>query len=400
MVPSKLPDAEARDDDPITLRPSYAPDTIRIEPVLGKPDVKTFLRLPWRVFRDDPAWVPPLLMERREHFSAARNPYFQHATVQAWIAYRNGEPLGRICAQVDQLYQRHHDHETGFFGMLDAVDDRDIFQALTAQAENWLRQQGLRRVVGPFDLSINDQCGLLVSGFDIPPMVMMGHARPYYQVHLQALGYGGCEDLHAYHLPADFVVPPAMAALARKTADSVHLRPLDKSRLADELVTLRDIFNDAWANNFMAQPFTEAEFAKIGKELAQLLPVDYVQIAEVDGEPAAMIVMIPNVNEAIRDLDGRLFPLGLIKLLWRLKVRHPRTARVALMGIRQCHQGTLLGTALAVKLIDQVRHAALERGVQSVELSWVLDRNKPMRNLIENLGARAYKRYRLYEKAL
>jgi len=191
-----------------------------------------------------------------------------------------------------------------------------------------------------------------------------------------------------------------MAALVRKSADSIRLRPLNRQHLSADLAILRDIFNDAWRNNFMFQPFTEAEFAKIGKELAQLLPADYVQIAEVNGEPAAMIVMLPNVNEAIRDLDGRLFPLGVVKLLWRLKVRHPASARVPLMGVRQRYQSSLLGTALAFLLIDRVRHAALQRGVQSVELSWVLERNKPMRNIIENLGAEPYKRYRLYEKGL
>ena len=400
MVPTNSPSPSAQDDDPVTLRPGYSADTIRIEPVLGKPDVKAFLRLPWRVFRDDPHWVPPLLMERREHFSPAKNPYFQHARVQAWLAYRNGEPLGRICAQVDELYQQHQDRDTGFFGMLDAVDDAAIFQALTAQAETWLRQQRLKRVVGPFDLSINDQCGLLVEGFDTPPQVMMGHARPYYREHLESLGYRGCEDLHAYRLATDFPVPPAMAALVRKSTDSVRLRPLNRRDIQTDLAVLRDIFNDAWRNNFMFQPFTEAEFAKIGKELAQLLPADYVQIAEVHGEPAAMIVLLPNVNEAIRDLDGRLFPFGVIKLLWRLKVRHPRSARVPLMGVRQCHQNSLLGTALVFLLIDRVRQAAQRRGVETVELSWVLERNRPMRNIIENLGAKAYKRYRLYEKPL
>lgn len=390
----------AHRDDPITLRPGYPANTLRIEPVLGKPDLNAFLRVPWRVFQDDPQWVPPLLLERRQHFSPRHNPYFQHARVQAWVAYRNGEALGRICAQVDQLHQQHHDPHTGFFGMLDAIDETAIFQALTQQAETWLAQQGLRRVVGPFNLSINDECGLLVEGFDTPPMVMMGHARPYYQQHLTDLGYHGCEDLHAYRLAADFAVPAAMQALVKKTGEGIRLRPLNQRQLQADLPILRDIFNDAWQHNFMFQPFTEAEFAKIGKELAQLLPPDYVQIAEAHGEPAAMIVMLPNVNEALGDLNGRLFPLGLLKLLWRLKVRHPRSARVALMGVRQRHQQSLLGTALAFQLIDQVRQAALRRGVQEVELSWVLERNKPMRNIIESLGGKAYKRYRLYEKAL
>ncbi len=372
---------------------------LQVTAVAGRRDLKQFIRMPWSIYRDDPVWVPPLLIERRLHLSR-HNPYFAHADWRAWLARREGRPVGRISAQIDRLHLERHQDATGFFGMLEAEDDPAIFEALLRTAEDWLREQGMRRVLGPFNLSINDECGLLVEGFDQPPVVMMGHARPYYSARLEEQGYSPAKDLLAYWITADFTVPATIQAVLQKAANRMRLRPLQRSRLAEELVILRDIFNDAWSQNWNFVPFTEAEFDQLGRTLTHLLDDDFVQIAEVDGAPAAMAVLLPNLNEIIRDLNGRLLPFGWIRLLWRFKRSFPKTARVPLLGVRRRYQHSLLGAALAMLVIEGLHAPGRQRGIEGGELSWILEDNTGMRGLIEAIGGKIYKRYRIYHKEL
>jgi hypothetical protein len=229
---------------------------------------------------------------------------------------------------------------------------------------------------------------------------MMGHARPYYDERLQALGFSKAKDLFAYRINTDFVVPRAMKKLTARTSGRIVTRPLEKSRLKEDLAVLHELFNDAWSDNWGFVPFTQAEFDELGKNLSHLVDGDYIQIAELDGKPAAMIVALPNLNEAARDLNGRLLPLGWLKLLWRLKRHKLKSARVTLMGVRKRVQNSLVGMALAYAVIDAVRLAVIDRGVKEVEMSWILEENTGMRNIIESLGSEAYKRYRIYEKDL
>lgn len=379
--------------------PSRQAPALRIDPVEGRRGRGAFLRLPRAIYAADPAWIQPLLLERREHLSP-RNPYFQHATWRAWIARRGDHAVGRITAQVDQLHLDTHQDATGFFGMLEAEDDPEIFAALLDTAERWLRSQGMRRVRGPFNLSINEESGLLVEGFDTPPMVMMGHARPYYGPHVEARGYVKEMDLLAYRLSADFTAPPAMQALASRMDQRIRVRPLRRDRFDEEVETLREIFNDAWSGNWGFIPFTQAEFKELGRNLKILLDDDFIQIAEADGEPVAMTVALPNLNEAIRDLNGRLLPLGWLKLLWRLKVRFPGSGRVPLLGVRKRYQNSLLGPALAYMVINALAVPVRRRGIRTMELSWILETNQRMRAVIEDMGGVAYKRYRVYQKEL
>lgn len=334
------------------------------------------------------------------HLSPSHNPYFRHARWQAFIAWRGSTPVGRISAQVDTLHLERYADATGFFGMLDAEDRPDTFAALIKAAEQWLREQGMRRVRGPFSLSINEETGLLIEGFDTPPVFMMGHARPYYATRIEAQGYRKAVDMFAYKIAADFAPSQIMARLVAAVAKRVTVRPLDRKRFAGEIALLRDIFNDAWAENWGFVPFTAEEFQELGNNLRFLVDPGLIRIAEVDGEPAAFIVVIPNVNEAIRGLDGRLAPLGWAKLLWRLKVRHPATARVPLMGVRRKYQRTRLGPALAFLVIAAAQPRTLALGVKEVELSWILEDNAGMRSIIESIGGHAYKRYRVYERLL
>jgi GNAT superfamily N-acetyltransferase len=343
--------------------------------------------------------VPHLLLERQEQFSG-RNPYFAHARSCFWLACRGTQPVGRISAQIDALYEAQYQDATGFFGLLEAEDEAETFHALLSTAEAWLRDQGMLRVRGPFNLSINQECGLLVEGYETPPMIMMGHALPYYEGRLMAEGYQGVKDLLAYHIATHFTPPALMQTVVSRAAGAIQIRPMRRSHLSEDLHILQEIYEDAWSGNWGFIPFTKEEFQHLGQSLRLLVEDEYVQIAEIDGVPAAMIVAFPNINEAIGDLNGRLYPFGWLKLLWRLKIKHPKTARVALMGVRKRFQGTALGAALAFMLIDAVRNHGIKRGVQAVELSWILEDNMPMRNMLAMIGGTPYKRYRIYEKIL
>ena len=373
---------------------------LRIVPVSDKADLAKFIRLPATIFKDDPQWIPPLFLERKIHLSPKHNPYFQHAKSQSWLAWRGDVAVGRISAQVDQMHLAQHHDATGFFGMLDAEDNQETFAALMTTAEQWLAEQGMRRVRGPFNLSINEETGLLIDGFADPPVFMMSHSLPYYREHIEQCGYHKAADTLAYLINPNFVAPPVMQRLLKMASERVTVRTLDRSRFDEEIMLLRDIFNDAWSENWGFVPFTEAEFKELGQNLKFLLHDEYIQIAEVDGEAAGFIIGMPNINEAIRDLKGKLFPFGWLKLIWRLKIKGPASGRVPLMGVRKKFQKTRLGPGLAFLIIEEVRNELHKRGAHRLELSWILEDNAGMRNIIESIGGTAYKRYRVYEREL
>lgn len=375
-------------------------ETVWIEAVTDNRQMHDFIAAAWPIYRGDPQWVPPLIFEQKQRFSQRKNPFFDHARGRAWVARRGNGIVGRISAQIDQLHLDQHRDSTGYFGLIEAEDNPATFSALFAAAENWLRDNGMTRVRGPYNLSSNEECGLLVDGFATPPAIMMGHARPYYGAHIEAAGYRQAKDLLAYTIRPDFEAPKVMRRLAQTVGANVKVRCLRRRHIKEDLEVLRDIFNDAWSNNWGFVPFTQSEFLDAGSMLTRLADDDFMQIAELDNRPVAMIFAMPNINEIIRDLNGRLLPLGWAKLLWRLKVSYPRSARIPLMGVRREYQHQRLGPALAFLVIDAVRQALIRRGITAVELSWILEDNSGMRNIIETIGGVAYKRYRIYEKEL
>jgi hypothetical protein len=375
---------------------------LRVEPVTDKAGLETFIQVPERLYAGQRSYVAPLRMERREALSAKHNPYFEHGKAQYWVAWRGERPVGRISAQVDQLHLEHHHDATGHFGLLDAEDDPALFQALAATAEGWLREQGMRRVRGPLNLSVNEEIGLLVDGFDARSVMMMGFAPPYAGPRLEALGYVKAKDVLAYDydLQRD-ITPQTERRLKRARATpEIAVRTLDMGRFKEELALIIDIFNDAWSQNWGFIPFTQAEMEATAKALKPLVRKELVALASVGGEPAAMLVALPNLNEAIADMRGKLLPFGWAKLIWRLKVALPGSARVLLMGVRRKHHGGPIGATLMLALFDSFREGMRKLKIDYAELSWILEDNRPMRAVLEGLGARVYKTYRIYEKPL
>jgi hypothetical protein len=378
-------------------------ETVKIVPVQTKAQWRDFHHLPFKIYRGDPNWVAPLLLERHFHFQPAHNPYFQHARAAFFLAYRGNEPVGRITAQIDQLHLDRYQDATGHFGFIEALDEPEIFEALLKAAEGWLRDAGMKRAIGPVSFSLWDQPGLLVDGFDTPPSVMMNHHRPYYQGHITAAGYRKAEDLIAYRYGPDAPTKTLEKLLSRAMrGGEVTLRNIrmDKEHFASEVALLLDIINDAWSDNWGYVPMTKAEIDDLSGILKLLLRPGDVAIAEYQGKPAAFAAIFPNLNEAIRDMNGRLFPFNWIKLLWRMKVKRTKTARMPMMGVRKALQASPVGAALALSVIRSVREFNFSRGVVDSELSWILARNTRVRHVIEMVGGVPYKTYRVYEKPL
>jgi len=372
---------------------------VNIRPVLGSRDLGVFINLPWQIYSDDPNWVPPLRLERRLHFSRM-NPYFKNAEWQAWVAYIDNKPVGRICAQIDQVHRQYHGHHTGHFGLLEAIPEPAVFKALTTAAEEWLGQRQSTHISGPFSFSINQECGILVDGFDTPPVILMPHSRRWYGPMLEQQGYSPAMDMLAYWIETDFEPSRVMQTLVARFDKRIRLRHLRRKQFSAEMEVLRDIFNDAWADNWGFIPFSKEEFADLGNSLRLFIPDDFVQIAELDGQAVAFIVTLPNLNEVLTGLNGSLMPLGWLRLYQAMDQKSIRTGRVPLMGVRKQYQNSSLGLTLALMVCNAARHSAHAHGIEAVEMSWILENNRGMRSILDNVGSKEYKRYRIYEKNL
>lgn len=364
-------------------------------------DLKAFLQVPYEIYRGDPAWVAPLKMEVAERLTPRKNPFFDHAEVALFTAHRDGRLCGRISAQVDHEHLRVHDDGAGFFGFFDTVDDVEVATALVSAATTWLAERGMTTIRGPLSLSINEEVGLLVDGFETPPCVMMPHHRDYQGRLAEAAGLSKAKDLLAWSYPAAPPTPRSDRALQTINAlPEVRFRSIDKRRLPEEVDTALRIFNDAWQHNWGFVPATPGEAAKLARDLRLLIDPTIAFFAEVEGRAVALVIALPNLNEATRDLDGRLTPANLIKLVWRLKITRPKTARVMMVGIVNELRGMKRYGALSTALFAEVTRRGFGVGYQWAELSWTLEDNRGINLGIKAMGAHIYKRYRVYEKPI
>lgn len=392
---SSKPSAASRASSP---SPASA---ITVTPVSTKSDLDAFIRLPWRIYRGNSNWAPPLLRLQRELFSPKHNAFFLHSDVQLFLAYREGQLAGRISAHIDHEHNRYHSERTGFFGFLECVNDPAVAGALLKTAEDWLRARGMERARGPLNFSVNGEVGFLAQGFDSPPMFMMPYTPPYYLDLVESLGYEKAQDVFAWRWQSQPVPPgpPERMVAELRARPEVTIRHADTKRFREEVETLLGLYNDAWSENWGFVPATEAEADQMARELKLIIDPRIVPVVEVNGVPAGVALAIPNINEAIHDLDGRLFPLGLLKLLWRMKVRRPKSGRLMLLGVKKEFR-TRQYAGLAYLLCDEIYRGALEVGFEWAEFSWTLEENHLINSLIRKVGAEHYKTYRIYEKSL
>lgn len=373
-----------------------------IRPVSTRRDRREFVDFAWQVYKNDPAWVPPLKSEVHALLNPNENPWFGHGRATLFLAMRGDRIVGRISAQVDDLVQIHMEPGLGQWGLFEALDG-EAAAALIARAEQWLRNEGMTKALGPISISIWDEPGLLIDGFDQPPMVMMGHHRPEYRAWIEAAGYTKAKDLYTYQLDIRVDMVPLIDRLIKAGENNprIRIREVDKSKFDTEAAIILGLLNDAWSDNWGYIPLTEAEIAYAGKKLKPIIFNDLVRIAEVDGEPAGFMITIPDINELIADLDGRLFPLGWVKLLWRLRNPRTRRVRVPLMGVASKYQGTRLSAQLAFMLIEFTRRVCVEKyGVHTGEFGWVLEDNQGMMSIAQLPGADINHAYRIYQKTL
>src|SRR5689334_1959476 len=373
-----------------------------VQPVASGSDLNAFVALPKRLYRGRKGYIAPLDLERKETLSRKKNPFFGHAEGELFLARRSGEVVGRISAQFCRLRQEKYRNDVGHFGWLDTIDDLNVTRALVGAAESWLNGHGAKRILGPFSFSSNEESGLLVDGFDSTPMLMMPYHLPYQGALIEACGFTKAKDLLAYTVDeATYHAVGSNRMLEKVLSEGrIRLRSLDMKNYKRDLAALLEVFNDAWSEDWEMVPFAQPEIEAAAASMKPLIDPDLVVIAEIDNEVAGMLVCLPNLLEAIRDLDGSLLPFGFAKLLWRLKRKTLKTARVPLMGIRKKYHGSLTGAALLPLMFHRLKDPFLARGLTQVELSWILEDNLPMRRVLEGIGAKIYKTYRIYQKAI
>lgn len=368
------------------------------EHVPGK-DLRPFIDAGYEVYRDDPTWVAPLEMDMKERLTPSKNPFFKRGEVALFTAWKGDRLVGRCSAQIDREHLRVHKDETGFFGFFDTIDDDEVGKALIDAAERWLSRRGMKKMRGPFSLYINEEIGTLIEGFEYPPVVMMAHARKWQDRVALSTGLEKAKDLYAWRYESGKIPPRAQRAWEDiKALPEVNLRTVDLKHMQSELEIIMSIYNDAWANNWGVVPALPDEVEKIAKELKLILVPDLAFIAEINGKPMGMCITIPNVNEAIADLDGKLLPFGIFKLLWRVKVKHPKSARLIMLGIRQEIRHIKKYGGLSLAMYVEIAKRGEKLGYEWGELSWTLEDNKPINLGIKAMGAKIYKKYRIYEK--
>ncbi len=386
---------------------SHTQGPITILPVQTKADRREFVELAFRLNRGDPAWVPPLKGEVYGLLTPGKNPWFEHGKAQLFLARREGRTVGRISAHIDALALAQPPEQgmgpgTGNWGLLEA-EDGETAAALLGAAEDWLRGQGMQRSLGPLSISIWDEPGLLVEGFDNPPTIMLGHNSPLYRAWVEEAGYRPAKRLINYSVPITDGFPPIVNRIvaAGERNERIRIRRVDKRRFDDEAKLIMGILNDAWSDNWGFVPLTDSEIAYVGKKLKTLVFEDLIRVAEVDGEPVAFMIVLPNINELLIDMEGSLFPFGWARLLWWLRKPKSRVLRVPLMGVVKRLQNSRMASTLAFMMIEFIRRDGVAHyGAVEGDIGWVLDDNQGMIAVANAIEATENRVYLIYDKPL
>ncbi len=374
---------------------------LTIDPVESKQDLRQFIDFQYDHYRGDPHWIPPLRLDARHTLDTAKNPFFEHGRLQLFLARDpKGRVIGRIGAIVNGMHLKKYDDGVGFFGFFEVVEDEDVAAALIESAAGWLERQGLSAMRGPTNPSMNDVAGLLVDGFESSPTIMMPYNKRYYAQFLQRNGFERAMTMWAYFVHQKYAKFDKLwrgRDIVMKRQPGLSLRTIDMSRFEEEARTIVDIYNEAWSRNWGHVPMTDREFAKLARDMKQIVDPNLIIVAEYDGEPMGFAISLPDINRALRHVkDGRLLPTGLARLLAHLKLASISTIRTLLMGVRLKYQGRGIDALLVASSIEN----GISRGYDAAELSWVLDSNSKLINQLEAIGAVKDKEYAMYEKRL
>jgi len=366
-----------------------------IRPVTNKTDLKKFIRLPWKIYKDHPHWVPPLIRDVKFKLNREKHPFFEHARMELFVAENGNEIVGRIAAVVNERYNEFHHEKLGFFGMFECVDDLETARLLYTAAEDWCRKEGMDRILGPVNLSMNDECGFLLEGFDLDPAIMMPYTPEYYLKLSEECGYIKAKDLYGY-LKGEVGVVERIAKLVErvKSKEDVVVRPMDMKNFSKEVEIIKDIYNAAWEVNWGFVPMTPAEMDLMAKELKPIAEPELVLFAEVKGEPVGVAITLPDLNFVLKKLNGKLGPVQLLKFFYYK--RKIKGLRSVIFGLKKEYRRTGINVVLYYE--TEVRGARI--GYEWCEMSWNLEDNEMINRFDEAVGGKLYKKYRLYEKGL
>jgi hypothetical protein len=370
--------------------------TLQISEIEFGKSVRSLIDVPWNLYKKDPHWVPPLKMAVKDLFNP-KHPFYETSKIKSWVATKDGQSVGRIIAIINSKHNEFHNESCGFFGFFDCPNDPEISSSLLKRAEQYLRSEGMKKIMGPMNPSINYECGTLIDGHDDPPQIMMTYNPPYHKDLIEKEGYKKAKDLLAYRLNSDIKIPELIQKAAKRIEKShnVTYRKLNLKKWDEEVSNMWKIYNSAWENNWGFIPMTKKEFFHTSKDLKTVVDPNLVHFVDVNKEPAGFFVVLPDYNQVLKQIpSGKLFPWGIFKILRSKK--YINRGRVIILGIIEKYRNTGVASLLYYKMQEDVLNA----GLKEVEMSWILEDNFKMRRPLERMGAKAYKTYRLFEKEL
>lgn len=373
---------------------------VKIRKVENEKDRMQFIKLPWQLYTGDQNWVPPLIFDVRKNLDPKRNPFFQHAEMDMFLAEKDGKLVGRIAAIKNDNHNNFHKDKAGFFGFFETIDDEEVSDLLLDTACEWVKAKGFNEILGPVNPSTNDECGLLIDGFNSPPVFLMTYNPKHYQAKIEGFGFDKAKDLYAYYIPSEVINNrkvmdklERMAELIKKRND-VTTHKLNMKDLPNEVRKIEEVYNSAWESNWGFVPITTAEFDYLAESLKMVVDPDLVMFAEVAGKPAGFTLSLPDFNQVLKKVNGRLLPFGFLKILTGKKKID--FLRVIIMGVKPEYQKKAIDSVFYLETIKNGN----KNGYTGAEISWVLEDNMPMRMTAEKLGAHIYKTYRIYRKDL